>query len=371
MTRVVIIGGFLGAGKTTLMLATARRLSAQGQRVGLITNDQAADMVDTRLVRLASFSVAEISGGCICCRFGDFADEIRRMLRDIQPDVLLVEPVGSCVDLAATVMRPLRRYVPDVSIGPLTALADPAAWLRITDGRSLPRETAYIYSKQLAEADIILVNKRDITSGPMMNVVREQIQARVPRARILSISARTGAGLRQWWNEVLSSEGARQDIDVNYDTYAKGEACLGWLNAIVELEAGGEPRWKRILPEFTREMCNGLGKAGAAPAHLKCLLTSGKLVAAANATLGSPAPSVRVLAAGKSRPTAELVVNVRTALPPRYLRSTLTVALESLRDTEGKILSECSFAPARPTPQHRIRALATQPVRRAENDRGH
>jgi G3E family GTPase len=46
-TRLVIVGGFLGAGKTTLLLTAARRLTEQGYRVGLLTNDQGADLVET------------------------------------------------------------------------------------------------------------------------------------------------------------------------------------------------------------------------------------------------------------------------------------------------------------------------------------
>jgi Ni2+-binding GTPase involved in maturation of urease and hydrogenase len=354
MTRVLVIGGFLGAGKTTLMLRTARRLAAQGKRVGLVTNDQAPDMVDTRLVRLAEFSVAEVAGGCICCRFNDFTDEIGRLLRELEPDVLLVEPVGSCVDLAATVLRPLSHYLPGLAICPLTTVVDPAAWLRMKQRHSLPAETAYIYRKQLAEADILLLNKSDIIPRRTIEIARAQIDALVPRAQILSISAQTGAGIGEWCDQALASQGSGRPIDVDYDTYAKGEAWLGWLNAILELQAGRAAHWEQVLPEFMLGVCGALGESGATPAHLKCLLSSGGFIAAANATLGSRSPTVRVLADGRAKRIAELVVNLRIALPPRYLRPALTTAMENLKGIAGKILSECSFAPARPVPQHRM-----------------
>ncbi len=352
MTRLVVIGGFLGAGKTTLMLATARRLAARGKRVCMVTNDQAADMVDTLLVRRAQFSAAEISGGCICCRFTEFTGEIGRLMRRHKPDVLLIEPVGSCVDLAATVLRPLMQQLPELSVAPLTAVVDPGAWLRIENGGSLPRETAYIYRKQMAEADIVLLNKSDITSRRTMSLVRAGIEARVPRARILAASAQTGKGMDRWSNQVLASTGSGKRIRVNYDTYAKGEQALGWLNATVALQATKAPAWRRDLPEFMRRLCDAMD---AVPVHLKCLLTSEAFVAVANVTPSSPAPMVRVLAAGRGGPNAELIVNLRTALPPRVLRPALISTLEGMTHVRGTIVSECSFAPARPVPEYRVR----------------
>ncbi|MEJ2008760.1 MAG: GTP-binding protein [Acidobacteriota bacterium] len=354
MPQLVMIGGFLGAGKTTLMLQVAQRLAAQGKRVGLVTNDQAPGMVDTRLVRLAKFSVAEVSGGCICCRFDEFTGEITHLVRDLQPDVLLVEPVGSCTDLAATVLRPLLHYLPGLSIAPLTAVADPAAWLQMNGRRSMPSETAYIYQKQLAEADILLLNKSDVTSRRSMEIVKAQIDALVPRAQILPISAQTGAGIDRWCRQVLTSQGSGRPVDVDYDVYGKGEQWLGWLNATIEFQAIGAPRWQRVLPEFMHRICHALSEAGEVPAHLKCLLTSGSFMAAGNVTLGSPSPVVRVLRPGPPQQKAELVVNLRIGLPPRYLRPALTASMGCLNGIQGTILSERSFAPSQPVPQHRM-----------------
>src|SRR5260370_42298989 len=65
--RYIMIGGFLGAGKTTAMLRLARKLVADGLRVGLITNDQSSGLVDTALVRASGLPVEEITGGSVRC----------------------------------------------------------------------------------------------------------------------------------------------------------------------------------------------------------------------------------------------------------------------------------------------------------------
>ena len=67
--RYILIGGFLGAGKTTSVARLARRLSDQALRVGRITNDQGSARVDTAMLRSHGFPTEEIPGGCFCCRF--------------------------------------------------------------------------------------------------------------------------------------------------------------------------------------------------------------------------------------------------------------------------------------------------------------
>ena len=106
--RLILVGGFLGAGKTTLLAQAAVRLSKQGKRVGLVANDQAADLVDSEVLRITGTCVEEVAGGCFCCRFPDMIAALERLAQRDQADVLLGEPVGSCTDLAATVMQPLK-----------------------------------------------------------------------------------------------------------------------------------------------------------------------------------------------------------------------------------------------------------------------
>src|SRR5215467_3162305 len=103
--RFVMLGGFLGAGKTTAMTRLARFYVNRGQRVGLVTNDQAQDLVDTNSLRAQGFPVAEVAGACFCCRFDDLVAQVRQLEQKDRPDVILAEPVGSCTDLVATVVQ--------------------------------------------------------------------------------------------------------------------------------------------------------------------------------------------------------------------------------------------------------------------------
>src|ERR1041384_3601104 len=113
-TTLVLVGGFLGAGKTPLLRRAGRSLGASGKRVGLITNDQAPDLADTGLLRSDGLRVEEVAGGCFCCRFPDLISaaeglvEGGRLRGGERVDVILGEPGGGCTDLSATVLQPLK-----------------------------------------------------------------------------------------------------------------------------------------------------------------------------------------------------------------------------------------------------------------------
>jgi Ni2+-binding GTPase involved in maturation of urease and hydrogenase len=77
--RYIMIGGFLGAGKTTAVGRLARQLTDRGLRVGLITNDQGRELVDTLTLRAQGFDTAEILGGCFCCRFDSLVEASQKL----------------------------------------------------------------------------------------------------------------------------------------------------------------------------------------------------------------------------------------------------------------------------------------------------
>src|ERR1700730_6498015 len=90
--RFIMVGGLLGAGKTTSMARLARHYMDQGKRVGIVTNDQAQDLVDTHSLREQGFPVEEVAGACFCCKFDDLLSKVGTLETDRHPDVILAEP---------------------------------------------------------------------------------------------------------------------------------------------------------------------------------------------------------------------------------------------------------------------------------------
>src|SRR5262245_12796053 len=151
--RFIMIGGFLGAGKTTTLGRLARFYQQRGQKVGIVTNDQAQDLVDTTSLRSQGFAVEEVAGACFCCRFDDLVGQVGKLEAHDRPEVILAEPVGSCTDLVATVVQPLRDlYGLRFEVAPYAVLFKPSHGLKILKGdggSGFSPKAAYIFRKQL------------------------------------------------------------------------------------------------------------------------------------------------------------------------------------------------------------------------------
>jgi G3E family GTPase len=363
--RYVMIGGFLGAGKTTAVSRLAAHLSAQGLRVGLITNDQGNQLVDTAMLASHGFPVEEISGGCFCCRFNSLVDAAKKLSTATRPDVFIAEPVGSCTDLVATVSYPLRRiYRDEFAIAPLSVLVDPVRARRVfglAEGGRFSDKVTYIYHKQLEEADLIVINKCDLVSAEQLEQLRAALRKEFPRTKLAEISARHGAGLEDWFQQIITGQqSARPAMAVDYELYAEGEALLGWLNATVELSAGAPFDGNAVLKEFAAAMQQHLARQGAEIAHLKMTLdpeggigdlavinlVRNDYVAELSQELQDP------LQAG------QLIINVRAEVAPEILKAALEEALKSCVKANAGVRAMLEhlefFQPGKPQPTHRI-----------------
>ena len=366
--RYVMIGGFLGAGKTTSILSAAEWFTARGLRVGLVTNDQAGGLVDTALVKAHALEVEEIAGGCFCCRFNSLVEAADRLARGTAPDILLAEPVGSCTDLVATVSLPLARIYGDrFTVAPVSVVVDPLRALRILGvpgaaGGSFSPNVSYIYRKQLEEAEIVVINKCDLVTAAQRSALRAALAVSSPGARVFEISAREGTGRDAWFEAILADRSSPRPIDdIDYDRYADGEALLGWLNAELRVGEPGGREWDgnamltRLL-EAIRSTVAGLGRE---IAHLKATLSvegDDYELAAANLVRSAAAPE---LSHRLTDPldVGRLLINLRAEADPAELEAALREALEAVRgDLPATVLHCEHFRPGRPVPTHRIPA---------------
>jgi Ni2+-binding GTPase involved in maturation of urease and hydrogenase len=362
----LMIGGFLGAGKTTALLRAGESLSRRGLRAGLIMNDQSGGLVDTALARSRDLAVEEVAGGCFCCRFNSLLEAAGRLTRDARPDVFLAEPVGSCTDLSATVALPLRQlYGDQYRVAPLSVLMDPDRALRILGlepGQAFSPKVQYVYGKQLEEADVLVVNKIDRISAERRGLLRRELERRYPAARIVEISARTGEGVDGWIEWLLAAESGSHVLDIDYDTYAEGEALLGWLNCTARLESGGVEADEFLL-RLAERIYDDLSGAAIEIAHLKLTLVpvAGGGISVVNAigTGVRPEPAFTLDAAVDR---AEITINLRAEGDPVQLEQAVIGAVTSAnRDGTCSVIMEHleRFRPARPTPTHRMGAVST------------
>lgn len=367
--RYIMIGGFLGAGKTTSVAKLAKRLTEQGLRVGLITNDQGNELVDTAMLRSHGFATEEIPGGCFCCRFNSLIEAADRLSASITPDVFIAEPVGSCTDLVATVTYPLRRiYGDDYSIAPLSVLVDPIRALRIfelAEGGKFSPKVTYIYRKQLEEADLIVINKCDLIEPGQLQALSQALHSSFPKAALFNVSAREGTGLDEWFQNIVTEDQvARTAMDVDYQVYAEGEALLGWLNATIDLSSAEPFDGNDVIKEVADILQQRLKADGGEIAHLKMTLSPNEGLgglAVINLVRNDYVPELSQTLSDPIQ-SGQLIVNIRAETSPDVLREALETALKTCRQRNSHIACQLEhlehFRPGKPQPTHRISSLA-------------
>jgi G3E family GTPase len=362
-TRLAIMGGFLGAGKTKAMLKLAEYLGDESYKAALITNDQSVGLVDTARVEYAGYHAKEVTGSCFCCNFNGLMEASKSLVIESSPDVLIIEPVGSCTDLRATIGFPLNKfYKDDYEVLPLSVLVDPIRFgqvMGIVEGKSFSEKVLYIYKKQLEEAEIIVINKVDLLDPELRASLVEIAKKQFPHAKIFEVSCLTGEGLKEWFDEILHSSPAKYPaMDVDYDIYADGEALLGWINITASIGSDHAYDGTAFLLDLTKEIRDELKELDIEIAHLKMTLSEENAMGLACVSLTQTNAEPQVVntldrASGKN----QLRVNMRAEADPEILKNRI---LDVLNRQDAKIVMNevHAFRPGRPTPTHRLEVYA-------------
>jgi Ni2+-binding GTPase involved in maturation of urease and hydrogenase len=359
--RYIMIGGFLGAGKTTAILQLAQRLHEKGTRVGLITNDQSIGLVDTALLNSQGMPVEEITGGCFCCRFQSLMDAASKLTDSAAPEVFIAEPVGSCTDLRAAVSYPLRRiYGEEYEVAPLSVLVDPVRASRILgleSGKAFSEKVLYVYDKQLEEADIIVINKTDLLNSDQLERLRSALAAKYPQSQIVSISGRTGEGSAEWHDAILGGDmDIREAPEVDYEIYAEGEALLGWVNVSARIQSESAFDGNALLRQIADDIQARLATEVAEIAHLKMTLSpdEGNDLAVLNLVRGD-GRSESIHQLQDDLDNGDLLVNLRAEADPEMLRAAVLASLEKLApQIRAEIVHAEAFRPGKPEPTYRL-----------------
>ena len=360
-----MVGGFLGAGKTTTLGRLAGMYRDRGLSVGIVTNDQAEGLVDTASLRGLGYEVGEVAGACFCCQFDNLVGTVRSLAESgaAPPDVILAEPVGSCTDLVATVIRPLKElFAAEFDVAPYAVILKPGHASKVLGnqpGTGFSPKAEYILRKQLEEADAVLINRVDELPAGEVDALESLVAAELPGKPVVRISAKTGVGFDRLL-EVLDGETSGAVApDLDYDLYAEGEAELGWYNGTADISATADVALDDLLTDLVGRLKESLADADFEAAHLKVVGVADGGFGVANLVSGAgpvtlSAASNRTVPAGG---TAEVVVNARVAGDPETLRRLVG---EAVRGTCGAVgataalRDERAFRPGRPVPTHRL-----------------
>jgi Ni2+-binding GTPase involved in maturation of urease and hydrogenase len=339
---VAVVGGFLGAGKTSLILTAARLLAQERIRSAIILNDQGDELVDTRLAELRGFASGEVTGGCFCCKFSELIAEMEKM-RLHEPAVIFAEPVGSCTDLVATVLAPLLQEFHHYRVAPFTVLVDPARAVAMRSENADPH-ARFLFQKQLQEADLVCVTKVDLYPHA----------AGIPGFETRYLSAKTGQGVQEWINEILSgslSTGSKT-LEIDYEQYARAEASLAWLNLSLSLEPESPIRPASLIGPFIDGLDDALTAAEIEIVHLKAIARSpsGWLKIALCGNGGEPIVEGDLDASPAEM--HDLIVNIRASGSPHHVRAIAEEQMNHLTGRKSRVQLDC-FSPPPPKPERK------------------
>lgn len=180
---MILIGGYLGAGKTTLVNHLLRH--AQGRRLAVLVNDFGEINIDADLIQGSTAGVISLAGGCLCCSFGDdLVGTLQTLAQgDTPPDLVLIELSG--VALPAPVARSIS-LARGVTLSAAVVLANAAAVQR----QAADRYVGETVRQQLREADYLLLNKTDLATAADLAMLPAWLADLAPQACVMSCSAR-------------------------------------------------------------------------------------------------------------------------------------------------------------------------------------
>ena len=193
--KITQIAGFLGCGKTTLLLKLSRLLASDGAyKVALVVNEIGEIPVDGKIMEESGMQVKDIGGGCICCEVAaTFAKTIYRLYKEFNPDHVLVEPTGVAVPHQVKLAAKTGGRDAKIDVGPAVVLFDATRPAELLDMDMLGQ----LVTTQVKDADIIAISKIDAAGDSAIEESEAKVKALNGAADIVRLSSFTGAGVER------------------------------------------------------------------------------------------------------------------------------------------------------------------------------
>ena len=181
MTKIDIVSGFLGAGKTTLIKKMVKE-AYQGEKLVLIENEFGEISIDGGFLKDAGIQISEMSSGCICCSLvGDFGKALREVKEQFQPDRILIEPsgVGKLSDVIVAVENTVAD-IPDMKLNSFVTVAD------VGKVKVYMKNFGEFYNNQIESAGTIILSRTQKLTQEKLEAAAALLREKNPTAAILT-----------------------------------------------------------------------------------------------------------------------------------------------------------------------------------------
>ncbi|MDV0447852.1 hypothetical protein MsAg5_17690 [Methanosarcinaceae archaeon Ag5] len=200
--KVIVIGGFLGSGKTTTVIQLGTYYSSLGKSVGIIVNEVGEIGIDGDVISQFGLETKEITSGCICCSLKmTLRSTLLLMIENFNPDIVIIESTGVAYPGLIRDEIELMNLQSAYEIAPLLTLFDGSRFKQIM------KEIKNFASGQLKDAEVIAVSKCDLVDPAMLPVIESGIQQMNPKAQMIRISSKDPKSMENLI-DILNGSGA-------------------------------------------------------------------------------------------------------------------------------------------------------------------
>ncbi|MBR6444475.1 MAG: GTPase (G3E family) [Firmicutes bacterium] len=229
MKKFMVCSGFLGAGKTTTMMALQKRFSEKYGKAAMISNDVGGKgLVDYRYSDACGRNAVEIAEECICFVTEDLVDCLRNLFDTEGNDLVMSDIPGFGVGALEHVYLKLNdEYKGEFDMAPFTVVIEPAGLDLLIEGRpdpELPKELNCLLDAQLKEADLVILNKCDTITDEEKEMYTDFITKAYPGCSALGISATEETGLDEVIDYLISNTARLEDVDFGIEQETFNEA---------------------------------------------------------------------------------------------------------------------------------------------------
>lgn len=193
---MIVLGGFLGSGKTTILMKIANTFIGKGKKVAVLVNDIGEIGVDGKTLAAEGYNTTELPDGCVCCSLkSELQVAVRNIARDVNPDIMLIEPTGlalpskikEAIDDSRNMFSDMPEFTEPELIGVVDAVRFPVF--------ALKKET--FVREQLEGSKVVLINKIDVASAKCLADTEMWLSLNIGKIPMYKMSAITGEGVKE------------------------------------------------------------------------------------------------------------------------------------------------------------------------------
>lgn len=276
--KYMVTSGFLGSGKTTSMIAFADSINSRGLgSAAILANDLGAgNIVDAEFTATTGIKTLPISGNCICYQHENLVDKLHQ-LEAAGADIIFSDIPGCGIGALDHVYLELDdKEKGQFTLMPFMCIVDPERIKMIMpqgEDINLPEEMKFLLDAQMAEADIIVLNKIDTISDAEADNIIGFIKENYPAVPVMAISALKGTGVDNVVDYILSSKAAAVHKEIGYgsDAFVAAESRLSWFNTRIFMEQREDKNidFNDVISDIFEEIRKGLISKKSNVPHLK------------------------------------------------------------------------------------------------------